>query len=59
LAQWREQIESRQLFIVSESGIQNPDDVANVQKSGAQGILVGESLMRQDDLGKAIAALYA
>jgi len=59
LAQRREQIESRQLFIVSESGIQNPDDVANVQKSGAQGILVGESLMRQDDLGKAIAALYA
>ena len=59
LTQRREQIQARQLFVVSESGIQNPADVAAVQKSGAQGILVGESLMRQDDLGTAIAALYA
>lgn len=59
LAQRRDQIQARQLFIISESGIQNPDDVANVQASGAQGILVGESLMRQDDVGEAIAALYA
>lgn len=58
LTQRREQIQTRQLFVVSESGIQNPVDVAAVQSSGAQGILVGESLMRQDDLGDAIAALY-
>lgn len=59
LAQRREQIQSRDLFIVSESGIHKPSDVSHVQTSGARGILVGESLMRQTDLQQAIAALYA
>ncbi|MEM6518850.1 MAG: indole-3-glycerol phosphate synthase TrpC [Cyanobacteria bacterium P01_C01_bin.70] len=59
LAQRRESMQSRDCFIVSESGIHQPADVTTVQAAGAQGILVGESLMRQADLQQAIAALYA
>ncbi len=58
LEQRREQIQARDWFVISESGIQKPADVMTVNKSGAQGILVGESLMRQDDVGQAIANLY-
>lgn len=52
------QLQERQIFVVSESGIHTPQDVAQVQAVGAQGILVGESLMRQADLAEAIAQLY-
>ncbi len=52
------QLQERQIFVVSESGIHTPQDVAQVQAVGAQGILVGESLMRQADLAAAIAQLY-
>lgn len=55
----RSQFEAREIFVVSESGIHTAADVATVYQSGAQGILVGESLMRQQDLGEAIAHLYA
>lgn len=54
----RSQIEGRDLFIVSESGIYGPDDISRVTQAGAQGILVGESLMRQANLVDAIARLY-
>ncbi|MGD2131171.1 MAG: indole-3-glycerol phosphate synthase TrpC [Maricaulaceae bacterium] len=44
-------------LLVSESGIFAPDDVAQVRDAGAQAILVGESLMRQDDVFAATQAL--
>ncbi|MEA5463965.1 indole-3-glycerol phosphate synthase TrpC [Leptothoe sp. PORK10 BA2] len=47
------------LTFVSESGIHQPDDVAQVAQAGAQAILVGESLMRQPDPGAAIERLMA
>ncbi|MEM6714195.1 MAG: indole-3-glycerol phosphate synthase TrpC [Cyanobacteria bacterium P01_D01_bin.6] len=59
MQQRREQMQAKELFLVSESGIQTPADVTAVQGFGAQGILVGESLMRQPDLEQAIAALYS
>ena len=52
------QLQERQIFVVSESGIHSPQDVAQVKSAGAKGILVGESFMRQADLGEAIAQLY-
>lgn len=52
------QLQTRDIFIVSESGIHTPDDILQVSRAGAQGILVGESLMRQPDLVNAIATLY-
>jgi indole-3-glycerol phosphate synthase len=45
------------VLIVSESGIRNPSDVARVKAAGAEAILVGESLMREDDIEAATRAL--
>jgi len=37
-------------FLVSESGIRERSDVEQLMASGVRGILVGETLMRQDDI---------
>ena len=38
-------------FVVAESGIACRADVLRLQRAGAKGFLVGESLMREDDIG--------
>jgi len=43
--------------IISESGIKTRRDVQRLRAGGACGILVGEALMRSEDIGQAIAAL--
>jgi indole-3-glycerol phosphate synthase len=45
------------VFLVSESGIATPDDVARMRRAGVQAMLVGESLMRQPDLVAATRSL--
>lgn len=52
-------IRERSLTIVSESGVHSSQDVNFVRQSGASAILVGESLVRQPDPERAIAALFA
>ena len=42
---------------VSESGIYHRDDVEMLEKSGVDAMLVGESLMRADDIGNAVKKL--
>lgn len=44
-------------LIVAESGINTPADIARLQRGGARAFLVGESLMRQDDVTAATRAL--
>uniref|UniRef100_A0A453T5S4 indole-3-glycerol-phosphate synthase n=1 Tax=Aegilops tauschii subsp. strangulata TaxID=200361 RepID=A0A453T5S4_AEGTS len=44
--------------VVGESGLFNPDDVAYVQNAGVSAVLVGESLVKQADPGRAIAGLF-
>lgn len=43
--------------VVSESGIRTRDDVVMLQKAGVDAILVGESLMREPDIGKKVKEL--
>lgn len=42
---------------VAESGLKNHEDVKRAQKAGACAVLVGESLLRAADVGKAVDAL--
>jgi indole-3-glycerol phosphate synthase len=43
--------------VVSESGIKTRDDVVLLEKAGVDAILVGESLMREKDIGKKVKEL--
>jgi indole-3-glycerol phosphate synthase len=43
--------------IVSESGIHTRDDVVKVQRAGAKAILVGESILKADDMNAKIKEL--
>ena len=42
---------------ISESGIRSANDLERLLEAGYQGFLIGESLMRQPDQGRALAAL--
>jgi indole-3-glycerol phosphate synthase len=46
-------------IMVSESGLYTPEDLHRMAACGARCFLVGESLMRQDDVATATAALLA
>lgn len=46
-----------EIVLVAESGITGPADVARLERAGARGFLVGESLMREPDPGRALEAL--
>lgn len=46
-------------MIISESGLFTPDDLADVARFGARCFLIGESLMRQEDVEAATRALLA
>ena len=52
-----EALRSRGLMLVSESGLFNRDDLDRVQAAGADAVLVGEALMRQDDVTAALETL--
>ena len=52
-------LEQRGILIVSESGLHTPEDLNTVKQAGAKAVLIGESLVKQDDLEKAIANLFA
>ncbi len=46
-----------EVVLVSESGIRTRDDVERLEAAGVSAILVGESLMRADDIGLAVERL--
>jgi indole-3-glycerol phosphate synthase len=59
LQQRQTAIRERDILIVSESGLFTANDLSVVQQAGAQAVLIGESLVRQDDPAAAIAQLYS
>ena len=46
-------------MIVCESGLSTPEDLADMARYGARCFLIGESLMRQDDVAEATRKLLA
>ncbi|MDJ0508434.1 MAG: indole-3-glycerol phosphate synthase TrpC [Crocosphaera sp.] len=55
----QDQIKERGIHIVSESGIHTPQHLQQVKQAGAKAVLIGESLVKQDDPQQAIAELFA
>lgn len=53
----REQLRSRNILVVSESGLYTTEDLQQVMHAGASAVLVGEALMRQPDPGIALTSL--
>lgn len=51
-------IAQKDVIVVGESALFTPDDISFVQNAGAKAVLVGESLIKQEDPGKAIAGLF-
>ncbi|MBD2532134.1 indole-3-glycerol phosphate synthase TrpC [Nostoc flagelliforme FACHB-838] len=51
------QLQEKNILVVSESGLHNPDDLSLVLTAGASAVLIGESLVKQPDPGAAIAHL--
>jgi len=47
----------RDVLLVAESGISGPDAIARLERAGAKAFLVGESLMREADVGLALTKL--
>jgi indole-3-glycerol phosphate synthase len=45
------------VVVVSESGIRTPEEVARLGAAGVHGILVGETLLRADEPGRAATEL--
>jgi indole-3-glycerol phosphate synthase len=53
------QLQQRNILVVSESGLHNPEDLKLVARSGASAVLIGESLVKQPDPQLAVANLFA
>jgi indole-3-glycerol phosphate synthase len=58
LAARKEILEQRDIIIVSESGLHTATDLNTVKQAGANAVLIGESLVKQDNLVQAIANLF-
>lgn len=52
-------IEQRDLLIVSESGLHTPEDLNTVRQAGATAVLIGESLVKQQDIERAVSNLFS
>ena len=51
------QLQEKNILVVSESGLHNPEDLNLVMTAGASAVLIGESLVKQPDPGAAIARI--
>jgi indole-3-glycerol phosphate synthase len=55
----QQQLTDRGILVVSESGLHTPEDLKVVAAAGVNAVLIGESLVKQDDPGQAIVDLFS
>ncbi|MBE9036533.1 indole-3-glycerol phosphate synthase TrpC [aff. Roholtiella sp. LEGE 12411] len=55
----RQQLQSLGITVVSESGLYTPADLSIVAEAGARAVLVGESLIKQNDIEQAVRSLLS
>lgn len=55
----KETLEQREILVVSESGLYTSQDLHTVKQAGAKAVLIGESLVKQDDIEQAVANLFS
>ncbi len=55
----KEILQSRNILVVSESGLHTPQDIDFVENAGAAAVLIGESLVKQSDIQAAIKNLFS
>lgn len=58
LAARKEELEQRNILVVSESGLHTSADLNIVKDAGAKAVLIGESLVKQTNLEVAISELF-
>ena len=58
LAARKETLEQRGILVVSESGLHTPEDLKTVQAAGAKAVLIGESLVKQENIEQAVFDLF-
>ncbi|MED6110779.1 hypothetical protein PIB30_045947 [Stylosanthes scabra] len=51
-------VRERNIIMVGESGLFTPNDIAYIQEAGVKAVLVGESIVKQNDPGKGITNLF-
>ncbi|MBS9386933.1 MAG: indole-3-glycerol-phosphate synthase [Dolichospermum sp. BR01] len=57
LAARRSQLQNLGILVISESGIETPDDLSFVAEIGVQTVIIGESLLKENDLEVAVRNL--
>ena len=51
-------LEQRNILVVSESGLHTPEDLNTVKQAGAKAVLIGESLVKQENVEQAVSNLF-
>lgn len=51
-------LEQRNILVVSESGLHTPEDLNTVKQAGAKAVLIGESLVKQENIEQAVSNLF-
>ena len=59
LAARKEILEQRDILVVSESGLHTQEDLNTVKQAGAKAVLIGESLVKQENIEQAVSNLFA
>ncbi|MEM8673512.1 MAG: indole-3-glycerol phosphate synthase TrpC [Cyanobacteria bacterium P01_G01_bin.67] len=59
LAAHQEILGQRNILIVSESGLHTTAGINQVKAAGAKAVLIGESLVKQQDIGQAVTNLFS